>query len=174
MSLKYYHILGAIFTIVLGTLLHFTYQWSGKNILVAIFSAVNESTFEHLKLLFTPMLIFSIFEYFLYGKNIVNFVPVKLLSILLGIFVIITSFYTYVGIIGNHFLIADIGTFILGVLVAYYFSFHFLQTNCFYSLISIRLGWIGIIILTYCFFIFTFYPPHIGLFLDPVSKTYGK
>lgn len=65
MTLKYYHILGAIFTIFLGTLLHFTYQWSGKNNLVAIFSAVNESTFEHLKLLFTPMLIFSIFEYFL-------------------------------------------------------------------------------------------------------------
>ena len=38
---------------LLGTLLHFTYRWSGRNPLIA---PVNESVWEHMKLLFFPML----------------------------------------------------------------------------------------------------------------------
>ena len=38
-----------IFISVLGVLLHFTYEWSGDNAVVGLFSAVNESTWEHLK-----------------------------------------------------------------------------------------------------------------------------
>ena len=45
-----------IFISVLGVLLHFTYEWSGNNPIVGLFSATNESTWEHLKLLFFPML----------------------------------------------------------------------------------------------------------------------
>lgn len=33
-----------LFISVLGVLLHFTYEWSGDNPIVALFSAVNEST----------------------------------------------------------------------------------------------------------------------------------
>ena len=40
---------------IIGTLLHFLYEFSGKNFLVAIFSAVNESVWEHLKLSFYPL-----------------------------------------------------------------------------------------------------------------------
>ena len=46
-----------IFISVLGVLLHFTYEWSGDNAVVGLFSAVNESTWEHLKLLFFPFLL---------------------------------------------------------------------------------------------------------------------
>ena len=54
MNLKKYTVAGILFTIALGTLLHFTYDISGNSDFVAIFSAVNESTWEHLKLLFFP------------------------------------------------------------------------------------------------------------------------
>lgn len=173
MSLKCWQIIGAVFTLIIGTLLHFAYKWSGENPLVGIFSAVNESTWEHLKLLSTPVLLFAIVEYFLYGNQIPNFVPVKALSILLGTSTIITAFYTYVGIIGQNYLWADIGTFVLGVLAAYWFSFRLLQTEYLTSDCAIRLGWIGLILLVFFFALFTFCPPHIGLFLDPVSGTYG-
>ena len=53
-----------LFISVLGVLLHFTYEWSGDNPIVALFSAVNESTWEHLKLLFFPMLLLTIIELF--------------------------------------------------------------------------------------------------------------
>ncbi|HYE82179.1 MAG TPA: DUF6512 family protein [Clostridia bacterium] len=173
MNLKYWHIAGAIFTLVIGTLLHFTYEWSNENTLVGIFSAVNESTWEHLKLLFTPVLLFAAVEYCSYGKYIPNFVPVKALSILLGMSTIVISFYTYTGIIGQNFLWADISTFILGVLAAYWFSIKYLRTGAFTSECAIRLGWLGLLLLFLCFAFFTFIPPRIELFLDPVSGTYG-
>ena len=59
-----FQIFSLFFTYVLGTILHFTYEWSNENSIVALFSAVNESTWEHLKLLFFPMLITIIIGYF--------------------------------------------------------------------------------------------------------------
>ena len=44
---------------VLGTLDHFAYDWSGKSLPVGAFCAVNESTWEHMKLLFFPVLLFT-------------------------------------------------------------------------------------------------------------------
>ena len=46
----------------IGALLHFTYEWSNNNSLIATFSTVNESTWEHLKLAFFPILIFGIID----------------------------------------------------------------------------------------------------------------
>ena len=54
-SLRKFEIISTFFAIALGTLLHFTFEWSGNNPVVGIFSAVNESTWEHLKILFFPM-----------------------------------------------------------------------------------------------------------------------
>lgn len=47
-----YQIFSVIFTFIFGTLLHFTYEWSNQNLVVSLFSAINESTWEHLKLLY--------------------------------------------------------------------------------------------------------------------------
>ena len=52
-----------IFISILGVLLHFTYEWSGDNPAVGLFSAVNESTWEHLKLIFFPMLLLTLIEF---------------------------------------------------------------------------------------------------------------
>lgn len=173
MKIRKWTIVGIIFTICLGILIHFTYNWSNKNIIIGIFSAVNESTWEHLKLLITPMLLFGAIEYFIYGKQFKNFIAVWFLSILIGMGTIIISFYTYVGIIGKNFLILDIATFILGVLAAYYFSYQALKLGLFSSNRKDKIGRIGIIVLVVCIILFTFIPPHIALFRDPVSKNYG-
>lgn len=167
------HILGALFTLIAGAILHFVYEWSGKNVLVATLSPVNESVWEHLKLLFTPMLIYSVIEYFTYGKKIANFVPTRVLSILIGMLVIIVSFYTYSGIIGRNYLAVDIGTFVLGTFVAYLISFILLRTQCFMSQQANLLGWIGLIFLIFIIIVFTFMPPHIALFKDSNSGAYG-
>lgn len=172
--MKKMQITGALFTLILGTLLHFTYDWSGGNTVVRIISATNESTWEHLKLLAMPIFLFGIAEYLAYGKQVKNFGPVKALSILLGMVVIVVVFYAYVAIVGKHFLWADIGTFVLGVIAAYWFSARFLNTQYFSSVFSVVLGWMGLAIIFACFALFSFFPPNIGLFLDPVSKGYGR
>src|SRR5699024_8121367 len=103
MKLKY-HIIGFIFVLIIGSAMHFVYELSGKNPIVALFAPVNESIWEHLKLLFYPMLVFNIIEYFIYGKDYDNFVAVKATALIIGMFAITASFYTYTGIIGKNFL----------------------------------------------------------------------
>ena len=74
-----------IFISVLGVLLHFTYEWSGDNAVVGLFSAVNESTWEHLKLLFFPFLLLTILEVLLRGNMLPEqFLSARVLGILAG------------------------------------------------------------------------------------------
>ena len=60
-QLKRYTIIGTVFVIFLGTISHFFYDWSNNNFIVGLFAPVNESTWEHMKLIFFPMLLFSLF-----------------------------------------------------------------------------------------------------------------
>lgn len=173
MNIKKYSIIGFVFTVILGSLLHFAYDFFNQNLLVGYFSAVNESTWEHLKLLITPILIFTIIEYFLYGYDIDNFIIVKAVSILLGMIAIVSFFYTYTGIIGKNFLPLDILTFVFGVFVSYYFSYKMLNTKYFYRENSNYIGFFIFFILVFCMIYFTTNPPQIKLFLDPVTNTYG-
>ena len=59
---KKLEIIGFFFVSIVGTLLHFAYEASGSNFIAGIFAPVNESTFEHLKLLFYPFIIYGIIE----------------------------------------------------------------------------------------------------------------
>ncbi|WP_461809775.1 DUF6512 family protein [Faecalimonas sp.] len=167
-SLKSVHIIGAIFTIIAGTILHFVWEWSGQSNLTAIFSAVNESTWEHLKLLFFPFITFAIVEYFLYGKKNTCFFSVKVCSVLLGMLTIVTAFYTYTGILGRNYFPLDILTFLLGVIVSYLYSYHHLYTSpqsC--SVYSEMLAVFTLILFIIAFAIFSFTPPSLGIFQQP-------
>ncbi|WP_461813008.1 DUF6512 family protein [Faecalimonas sp.] len=167
-SLKSIHIIGVIFTIVVGTLLHFVWEWSGQSNLTAIFSAVNESTWEHLKLLFFPFITFAIIEYFLYGNETTCFFSVKVCAVLLGMLTIVTVFYTYTGILGKNYFPLDILTFLLGVIVSYLYSYYHLYTSpssC--SVYSEVLAIFTLLLFIIAFSIFSFSPPSLGIFQQP-------
>jgi hypothetical protein len=42
-SVLIYEMVGTVFIVILGSILHFTFEWSGGNPVVGAFSAVNES-----------------------------------------------------------------------------------------------------------------------------------
>lgn len=173
-KIKKFHIAGGVFTFIFGSLLHFVYEFSDNNRLAAVFGAVNESTWEHLKMLFWPMVLFGIFEYFAYGRQHRNFIPAKTLSISIGTFLIIAVFYTYTGILGFHLFICDILTFFTVIIAAYIFSYRtIIMQRKYDSLTSEIVSWTGLVILITLFILFTFITPEIGLFLDPVTGTYG-
>lgn len=163
-------IISTIFIMILGVLSHFTFEWANNNVLVGIFSPVNESTWEHLKLVFFPMLITTIFIYFYEGKNISNYLCAKVQGIILAMLFIIIFFYTYTGIIGTNFAIVDISSFFIAVTLGQYVAYQKMQltVSC-NKIIPI----IVLVVLCLCFFVFTFFPPHIGLFKDPVSGMFG-
>ena len=165
-----FEIVSSIFIIILGTLLHFTYEWSNNKVLVATFSAINESTWEHLKLMFFPMLITLVIGYIYKGKNIPNYLCAKVLGIIVAILFTIIFFYTYTGIIGTNYAIIDISSFFIAVVLGQYVAYKKMQStfSC-NNLIAI----IILFILCLCFLIFTFFPPHIALFEDPIIGSFG-
>ena len=67
-DLLIYQVVGLTFTALLGTILHFLYEWTNL-LFVAPISAVNESTWEHMKLVFIPSFLFSIIQSFIYKKD---------------------------------------------------------------------------------------------------------
>lgn len=169
-SILVFEILSTIFIMILGTLLHFTFEWSNNNLLVGTFSAVNESTWEHLKLLFFPMFITTIIGYF-YTKGITfNYLCAKAQGILIAISFTVIFFYTYTGIIGTNYSILDIGSFFVAVILGEYLTY---KKITFKSYCNNLLSFIVLLILLLCFVIFTFYPPNIGLFKDPITGLFG-
>lgn len=163
-------IISTIFTIILGTILHFTYQWSDKNLIVGSFSAVNESTWEHLKLLFFPMLITTIIGYFYLRKNIPNFLCAKAIGIITAIVSTIVIFYTYTGILGTNFAFLNILTFIISAILGEYISYKIMLSDIY---CNNKIAVFLLIILFLCFVLFTYFTPVIGLFKDPISSKYG-
>ena len=163
-------IFSGIFVMILGTLLHFTYEWSGNNQFIASFSAVNESTWEHLKLLFFPMLLTTIIEFFYLEKSCPNYWCARLFGILTAILFTIVFFYTYTGIIGTNFAFVDISIFFFAVILGELVSYKVLVSS-FDCNSSVAL--VGIILLLACFIIFTYFTPEIGLFKDPVTDLFG-
>lgn len=150
--------------------MHFTYEFFGENIFVASFSAVNESTWEHLKLLFFPMLLTTIFGYFYIGKSIPNFLCSNAIGILVSMAFVIIFFYTYTGIIGKSIVFIDIASFFVAVILGEYLAYKLMISN--FKCNNI----IAIIILAttlICFIVFTYFTPNIGLFKDPVTSQYG-
>ena len=167
-----FQIFSVIFTWILGTILHFLYEWSGDNKIIASFSAVNESTWEHLKLVFFPMLITTIVGFLVIGKDNKKFWCAKTIGIILAMSFIIVFFYTYTGIIGTNFAILDIGSFFVAVILGEYVAYK-IMTNDEYKLkCNKRIAVIGLICILLCFIIFTYLQPHIGLFKDPISNGY--
>lgn len=172
MNYRTYSIIGALFSIILGTILHFTYDFFQTDF-SAIFSAVNESTWEHLKLIFFPVMIFGITEYFIYGKKLENFWASKVISLLTGMLSIVIIFYTYNGVIGESNALFNILLFAGSVILTYWLNYIFINKNLFASPMLNKISIIVSIILFLMFWIFTFYPPLLNIFRDPVTGGYG-
>ena len=166
-------ILETIFVCIFGVLLHFTYEWSGENRIVGLFSATNESVWEHLKLVFYPMLILGLIEYY-FVKNIANnYIEAKAIGIFTAISFIVISFFTYTGIIGTNFFIIDILIFIISIILGEWTSYKLMKRKN-ESTIQTKILAGGILIfLLSCFIIFTYVTPQVNLFRDFTNGTYG-
>jgi hypothetical protein len=166
-----FEFVGIIFIIILGSMLHFTFELSGENILVGIFSAVNESVWEHLKLAFWPALLYTLLEYRFFGKVITNFFFSKAVGIYLMPLAIVFLFYSY-RIFLEENLVLDILIFIIAVVFGQLVSYKLMSSKEVPKIYA-HMSLILLICLALVFVIFTFYPPHLSMFQDPISGGYG-
>jgi hypothetical protein len=163
---------GMVFVSLLGSFLHFTFALSGKSWFIATFSAVNESTWEHLKLAVMPAILWLLLEFFVFKIRSANFWPAKVAALWLAPILIIVFFYSYTAILGYNLLIFDISTFILAVIISQIVSYKLITGKADLAKFS-KISAISVVILLLAFITFTFFPPHNFLFLDPVSGFYG-
>ena len=164
-KLKIYTVAGIIFTLIVGTLFHFIYEWSGNNYIVGFISPVNESTWEHMKLIFFPMLFYSFYMNYKLKSQYSCVTSALLFYIIIGTFLIPVIFYTYSGILGRNILFLDILTFIISVLIAFYAVYRLTLS---YRLKNFEtLPAVLLLLLSACFLVFTYNPPDIGIFRKP-------
>ena len=170
-SISLWQLMGFALTSLGGTLLHFLYEWSGNSLWIAPISGVNESTWEHMKLLYFPMFVFALVQ----SRSFVDrkdFWCVKLIGVITGLTAIPVLFYTYNGIFGKSPDWFNIAIFFIAAAIAYLtenYLYNRQSITCAYS----RLSFAALCIIGLFFIIFTFIPPRIPLFEDPISGQYG-
>lgn len=171
-SISLWQVAGFIFTSVLGTFLHFLFDLTGGAIAAALFSAVNESIWEHMKLLYYPMVLFAVIEYRVWGREEPRFWCIKLAGTAFGLLLIPTIYYLYTGILGVNADWFNVTIFFIAAAAAFW-----LETKLFerQGVCMLRSGGARVILLgiVAVFIFLTFYPPRIPFFQDPVTGTYG-
>ena len=165
-----WQLVGFAVSTLVGTLLHFLYEWTESG-WVAPFSGVNESTWEHMKLLFWPTFIFAIVQSFFF-KGYENFWCIKLRGILLGLALIPILFYTYNGVIGKSPDWINIAIFFISAAIAYAYETKLFYSQNVNSKLS-KLTFIVLCVIAILFIVFTFATPEINIFKDPLTNTYG-
>lgn len=171
-SLKLWQIGGFVFTGIAGVLLHFLYDWTDNSIIVAPFSAVNESIWEHMKLLFFPMFVFALVEYKFIGKKYGNFWCAKLAGIITGLLLIPIIYYTYTGVLGINADWFNIVIFFIAAGVAYYLE-NLLVRNKLGFCKSSCVAFVILCFIAVLFVVMTFIQPKIPLFQDMTTGNYG-
>ena len=154
-----------------GTVLHFLYDWLGNPLWIAAFSGVNESTWEHMKLLFWPMAVYTVIESFFF-RNYDSFLCVKLRGTLLGLGLIPLIFYTYNGVIGKSPDWINIAIFFVAAAVSFIYETLALTRNT-VTCRSKRIAAAVFFLIAILFTVFTFKTPELEIFRDPITYGYG-
>ena len=170
-SIGLWQLWGFAVTSLGGTILHFLYDRTGEALLTAPFSGVNESTWEHMKLLFWPMFLYAVVQSFFFrDRN--DFWCIKLRGTLIGLSLIPVLFYTYNGVFGKSPDWINVTIFFISAAVAYIY-----ETRKFNEEITVckmqKLAFFLLLVIAVLFVLFTFITPKIEIFKDPLTGTYG-
>ena len=171
MSIKKLKLIGLIIAFILPFPLHFLYD-AWPNFLTSIFAPVNESIFEHMKLLFTSILIAGIAQKLLVKAkklDINNICFSNFLAAISSIPIFLVMFLPYYYLVGESLIITIIIMFI-AIFIGELISYKIMQL----PKLKMENFTILLAIITYIIFtIFTYHPLENAFFIDPLTKTYG-
>ena len=162
---------GFAFILIFGTLGHFIFEWSGHRKWAGIFFAVNESTWEHIKLSIYPSFIWLIAEIAVRGFSH-EIIIAQFASMVATMLLIPGLFYGYTAITKKNWLITDIICFVLSLAAGRWVFvkvFEAAPTSELLYFISVA----GLISILNLYFRYSYDPPHNFLFRDPVSGGFG-
>ena len=157
----------------LGPLQHFVYRWSGGNPAAGAFSAVNESVWEHMKILFLPLFLTALVEMVVFTQRYRNFLAVKFLAVMAGVVLMPVLYYTYTGVWGRGCLTGDILLFYLCAAVSQVLSCRLLEQGRLSGAGWQVAGLFGLWAVAFLFVYCTYHPPGLAIFQDPVTGRMG-
>lgn len=169
-KIKKWEIAGIFWIIIVGSLLHFTYEWSNKSLIVALFSPVNESVWEHLKLGYWSLVFFMLMEYWFIREYTNSFFLAKTIGIIAMNLFIVIVFYSYTAIVKKPILIIDVCSFIVGTILCQLISLKIMNKNV--STKANRIGLIIFILIGAILILFTFKTPHFDILIGQVSSVH--
>ena len=164
---------GFLWTAAAGTLLHFIYGWSGGSAFAAVFAAVNESVWEHMKLLVMPAFLFTALQVWVLGETHPGIPVARAITVPLGALLIPVLYYTYTGALGIQAAWVNIAIFYLAAAFMFLLDHRLLRTGLpasgWAQFLSVLLLWGLVFAFVWC----TFRAPELPLWQDPVSGLYG-
>ena len=164
-------ILGIVIAFLLCFPLHFLYE-RFPNFLTSIIAPVNESIFEHMKLLFTSIIISGIIQKLIVKKkklNINNVCISNFVAAVSSIPIFLIMFIPIYKIIGENLPITII-IMLIAIVIAEYISYIIMKKKN----LKLENTIIILAILVYIIFgILTYNVPHNELFRDPIHNYYG-
>lgn len=171
MDLKKIKILGIFLIFLLCFPLHFLYNWM-PNTILSIFVPVNESIWEHMKLISTSFILWGIIDFILLKKhtNFNNFLFQLFIVPVIGIIFYLLIYLPIYNLLGENMIISILLLFIV-IVIEQILSYYILSKNeiKYQSIIGI----IGIIIIYIIFGYLTYKPIINYLFFDDSNDKYG-
>jgi len=163
---------GAVFIILVGSALHFVFDWTGGWRPAALFAAVNESIWEHLKLAFWPGLAWALLPSGSGGAALPERLAVRGYSLALTAILIVAIFVSYTRILGDNLLALDIGTFVLAVVIGQIGAALMLMRGPGSgALLGVGLALLALQLAAYA--LWTYFPPDHWLFIETRSGLTG-
>lgn len=156
----------------IGSLLHFAYAWCKENKFVAIFAAVNESTWEHVKLALSGIFVCTLVDVWFLGEN-PNYWLARSVSFVVPVVVIPLLFYGYRLFVPHAVLPVDITIFVVAAFLSTLAFILILQAPAVGEWSQILSMIISIVIIV-AYLLLTRFPLHHNfLFKDPITGKYG-
>ncbi len=169
-SIALWQFCGFAFTSLAGTLLHFLYDWTNQSLITAPFSGINESTWEHMKLLYFPLFIFALIQYPFFKNKF--FWCVKLAGTVSGLITIPILFYSYNGIFGKSPDWINIAIFFISAAITYLLETRLFKRGNIRCMAS-NLALFILVFIGMTFIIFTYNAPRLPIFQDPLTGEFG-
>lgn len=156
---------------LIGTISHFLYDLSNHNKIIGLFTSVNESTWEHIKIALTPTIFYSLYDGFIFGKN-PNYFFAKLICLLSIIIIIPLIFYTYQKVIKKRIVLIDISSFYISIIISQFLFYYCLNINE-VSFICKYISCVLLFIVFGCYLLLTILPLELFIFKDPRNNQFG-
>jgi hypothetical protein len=167
---KKYSWLGILVVCVLSVPFHFLYEWLGENAIVGIFFPMNESIWEHLKLVFWPLLFWWGIGFGLYKDkkklSAQKWLIASATALFTSMVFIVAWYYTWVNAFHVESAIIDIGSLFIAVPLAQLLAIHVYKVVR-PRLLYFILAFVFILLFIGFFVWFSFFTPELPLFIPP-------